>query len=79
MVLPAAEREHPPANLFAEAAETVGEGPANQRIMVIDHGLWAGTFIERRPFTPEEVRTVANLVQKEDYSWIFVPKVLGAD
>lgn len=65
------------ANLFAEAAQTVGEGPANQRIMVINHGQWAGTFIKRRPFTPVEVRTVAKLVEKEDYSWIFAPKVLS--
>ncbi len=67
------------ANLFAEAAETVGEGPANQRIMVIKRGDWAGTFIKRRPFTPEEVRTVASVVRKTNYAWIFVPKVLGAE
>jgi hypothetical protein len=66
------------ANLFAEAAQTVGDGPANQRIMVVNHGLWAGTFIKRRPFTVDEVRTVANLAAKEDYAWVFVPKVFGA-
>ena len=75
------------ANLFLTAAETTGEGPADSRIMVIETRAdgdysrgadWAGTFIKRRPFTPEEVKIAAAKAQLEDYAWIYAPKVLGA-
>jgi spermidine synthase len=66
------------ANLFVEAAATEGEGPASQRIMVINHGLWAGTFIKREPFTPEEIESITKLIHDENYAWVYVPKVLAA-
>jgi MFS family permease len=66
-------------NLFLSAAETTGEGRPDARLMVINDHVWAGTFIKRTPFTPEEVRIVSEKIPTEDYSWVYVPKVLGAE
>jgi len=65
------------ANLFLSAAETTGEGPPDKRLMEINEHEWSGTFIKRTPFTPEEVRIVSDKMAAEDYSWVYVPKVLG--
>ncbi len=67
------------ANLFVEAAQHTGVGRPDERIMVINDGRWAGTFIKRRPFTKQEVDALAEVVDRARYSWIFVPKVLGGD
>jgi spermidine synthase len=67
------------ANLFVEAAQHTGVGRPEERIMVINDGRWAGTFIKRQPFTKREVDALAEVVNRAGYSWIFVPKVLGSD
>jgi hypothetical protein len=66
------------AGLFLKAAQGTGVGRPEDRIMVINDGLWAGTFIKREPFTKQEVHAIADIADREGYSLIYVPKVLGA-
>jgi spermidine synthase len=73
------------ANLFISAAERQGIAHPEDCIMVIAEDMgweyrWATTLIKKRPFTPQEVNAVLQLVDgNKKLSIVYIPKVLAPD
>ena len=70
------------SSLYVSAARRMNVPHPEQNVMVIADDIgwsyrWATTLVKRRPFTPNEVRLVAALVdQNPKLSLVYIPRVL---
>jgi hypothetical protein len=72
------------SNLYIAAAGRMGQEHPDQSVMVIAEDLgwsfrWATTLIKRRPFTPDEVRRLAALIEgNPKLDLVYIPRMLPA-